>query len=259
VTTGMTTQGRTMLLKKDDAHPLEFRAAGRLEIRLAGEALVLLPEKALWWPARGCVFIADTHFGKTATFRAHGVPVCDGALADDLARLSHVLEDTRASRLVILGDLLHARRGRSHETLARVSAWRDQHREVHIQLVSGNHDRSAGPPLHEWRMELLADSHQEGPFCLRHHPHASTTGYVLAGHLHPKAALAMEGGASAKLPCFWRQEHVMVLPAFGSFIDSAVVKPGERDSIYVLADNSVHDVTPLVRRPSRRRDRARLR
>ena len=37
--------------------------------KVADEALALLPECALWWPARSTLLAADAHFGKAATLR----------------------------------------------------------------------------------------------------------------------------------------------------------------------------------------------
>ena len=82
-----------------------------LTTTLAGEEVVMLPERALYWPRARTLFLADLHWGKAATFRASHVPVPIGTTASDLARLSRALTRTGASHLVILGDLLHARAG----------------------------------------------------------------------------------------------------------------------------------------------------
>lgn len=44
--------------------------AGALAVEVAGETVVLLPERALWIPAHHVVVVADLHWGKAATFRA---------------------------------------------------------------------------------------------------------------------------------------------------------------------------------------------
>jgi len=225
---------------------IEGRIAQSLPLTVAGEPMGLLPQFGLWWPARRTVFIADTHFGKTATFRSHGIPVGDETLEADLDRLSEVFRLTGAERLVILGDLLHARRGRSSETIQRVTDWRRTHSALSIELVSGNHARAAGPPVAEWHMQILADGFREGPFIYRHHPKASADGYVLAGHLHPKVVLQLEAGGKVKLPCFWVREAMMVLPAFSSFIDSAPVQPALGEAVFAVAEGAVHDVTALT-------------
>ena len=49
-----------------------------LVIAYAGEAVWLLPEHALWWPAQRVLFIADLHLGKAATYRTLGQPVPAG-------------------------------------------------------------------------------------------------------------------------------------------------------------------------------------
>ncbi len=219
---------------------------GSLETSIAGERVVLLPQKAMWWPARRTVFIADTHFGKAATFRAHGIPVGDEMQKHDLSRLADVILETGCERLVILGDLLHARRGRSPETLELISGWRRKHSGLTIELINGNHDRAAGPPVEEWDIKILPDSFQEGPFVYRHHPAAASEGFVLAGHLHPKVVLPMEAGGQVKLPCFWVRHGFAVLPAFASFIDSAPVQPATGDLVYSVGDGAVHNVTSFL-------------
>jgi len=228
-----------------------------LQFSLAGEAVALLHERALWWPSRKTLFITDTHFGKAATFRAHGIPLGDHSLERDLERLTTAVRRTASERVVILGDLLHARRGRAPETLARISRWRAGLSALAIQLVPGNHDRAAGPPLDDWHMEFLPNGHLEGPFEYQHSPTVSQQGYVLAGHLHPKAVLRLGAGGEAKLPCLWIRPAVAILPAFGSLIDSAAISPSPDDRVLAITDHDVHDVTGLfqqrrLRRPMRR-------
>lgn len=47
-------------------------------IHLAEEALWLLADKAVYWPARKCLLIADAHFGKASAYRSLGQPVPQG-------------------------------------------------------------------------------------------------------------------------------------------------------------------------------------
>src|SRR4051812_22917577 len=98
-----------------------------VSLDLAGEQVALLPERAIFWPRQSTLFIADTHWGKDATFRANGMAVPGGILEADLERLTAVLTQTAAQRLIILGDLLHAKKGRAVSAFAAVAAWREQH------------------------------------------------------------------------------------------------------------------------------------
>ena len=51
---------------------------GSHSIQLADEQLLLLPERALWWPQQKALVLSDVHFGKSATFRENGIPVPEG-------------------------------------------------------------------------------------------------------------------------------------------------------------------------------------
>ena len=62
-----------------------------LDVRLAGEEVRLLPERALFWPRTATLIVADLHWGKGATFRAAGIPIPLGSTSDDLARLDAAL------------------------------------------------------------------------------------------------------------------------------------------------------------------------
>ena len=64
-------------------------------------------------------------------------------------------------------------------------------------------------------------------------------GYALAGHIHPAVRLSERGGQSLRLPCFWFGPRVGVLPSFGAFTGSAVVRPRAGDQVFVVADDQV--------------------
>jgi DNA ligase-associated metallophosphoesterase len=215
-----------------------------LDITLAGERVTLLPERALFWPRTQTLFVADAHVGKAATFRAHAIPIPGGTTTDDLVRLSNALARTGAQRLVLLGDLFHAKVGRAEQTFSAVLAWRTAHAQLDITLVRGNHDKGAGDPPPEWRIACVDAPCVALPFVLQHHPESHEAGYVLAGHIHPAAQLIGAGRQRLKLPCFWFGSQVGVLPAFGSFTGSVIVAPRAGDQVYVVADDEVIDVEP---------------
>ena len=209
-------------------HALRPAADGSVNATLAGEEVVLLAERALHWPRGATVFVADVHLGKGAAFRAGGIAVPRGATAADLARLSRLLETTRATRLVILGDFLHAAAGRVPALDAAFLRWRDAHAEVAITLVRGNHDAKAGDPAAAWRVDVVADPHPLSPFVLCHEPAQPRTGFALCGHVHPGVRIARDGD-SVRLPCFVLGRRHALLPAFGRLTGLALVNanPGQ--------------------------------
>jgi DNA ligase-associated metallophosphoesterase len=158
--------------------------------RIAGETVEFLAERALHWPRAKTLFVADVHLGKAAAFREGGVPMPRGATAGDLARLAALVQRTRATRLVVLGDLLHSAAGRVAALDAAFRRWRDAHPALEVTLVRGNHDSRAGDPPPAWDVDVVAEPHPLAPFLLCHEPQAPRTGYALCGHLHPGVRIA---------------------------------------------------------------------
>ena len=219
-----------------------------MQLTIAGEEIALLPERAIHWPAASTLLVADLHWGKAASFRAAGIPVPAGTTASDLARLDAALARTEARRLVVLGDLLHARAARDAKgTLALLHDWRARWPRLQCLLARGNHDERSGDPPATLGFEAVDRLH-EGPFVFQHHPGVSELGYTLAGHLHPGIKL-LGRGDRLSLPCFWFGAQYGVLPAFGSFTGrtTPAVAPGDR--VFVIGEDEVHEI-PVAPEPS---------
>jgi DNA ligase-associated metallophosphoesterase len=208
-------------------------------VEIHGEHLRLLPERAIYWERLNMLLIADVHLGKAATFRAYRVPLPEGSAAADLERLSQALARTNAETLIVLGDLIHAAKGRDEQTLQLFHDWRNQHNELNIMLVRGNHDQRAGDPPASWGIHSLDGPMLISNFVLNHVPVEPDSGYALVGHLHPAVQLKGRARQSLKLPCFWLGSRYGVLPAFGSFIEHSVIQPHGEDSVFAVASNSV--------------------
>jgi len=210
-----------------------------LEIELSGERMLLLAERAIFWPRRVTLFVSDLHWGKAAAFRAKSLPIPDGTAEEDLMRLDGLIARTGACRLIVLGDLLHATGSRTIALLERITAWRMQHPSLEIMLVRGNHDNAAGDPPAAWKIRCVDGPYLEEPFMLSHFPDVYAGGYTLAGHLHPGARLFGRGRQSVTLPCFWFSRKVGVLPAFSSFTSASPIRPYTGDRVYVVAESTV--------------------
>ena len=182
-----------------------------LTVTLAGESMQLLGTRALYWPARQTLMIADLHLGKADVFRRAGIGLPSGGTGEDIARLSRLIATRTVSTLYILGDVLH---GPAHRAAwyRQWQAWREQHADLRIGAVTGNHDRVL--PKADLGLELLGTQLSEGPFLLRHDPQPHPMQHVLCGHLHPLAKLP---GMQRRWPAFWLRERLTVLPAFSQF------------------------------------------
>lgn len=237
------------------AETLDTPAAG-FALELAGEHLRLLPQRALWWPSAATVFVADVHLGKAETFRALGVPVPAGPTELTLRRLGALVDGCAARRLVVLGDLLHARTAHEPATLSALRAWRRERATLDCVLVRGNHDDRAGDPPHDLDIRVVEAPSPLGPFALCHEPRdddrsapgpsrdtsASAPGYRLAGHVHPAVRLHGRGGDTVRLACFRIGADEAVLPAFGEFTGGALQPREGAARLYAIAGERVFEV-----------------
>ncbi len=209
-----------------------------MQIAVAGEPVTLLADRGVLWAPGGVgtALVADVHFGKTDTFRHFGLPVPDVDLDADLLRLTSLVRETSAARLLILGDLVHASAGLNDAVVERVARWRAA-LDVDVELVLGNHDRAGIPAA--WRIHARAEGHAEGPFRFTHHPVPSPDCYTWCGHLHPAVVLG-RGRLAERFPCFWLGSRVGVLPAYGGFTGGRAVRPEPGDRrIAVTAEGLV--------------------
>ncbi len=215
-------------------------------VEIAGERLELFASRAAFWPAGdgggGVLFVADTHFGKAASFRAAGVPVPEQTTGVDLERLGGLLTQTGAAHLVVLGDLLHARSGRTPDVFNALDTWRAAHASTRITLVRGNHDASAGDPPATLDITCVDAGLRAGPFRLVHEPSESDDAYTLAGHVHPGHRISGRGkggGGGATLACFHLGRRLGVLPAFGVFTGLGRVRRSTHDRVFVITPEGV--------------------
>lgn len=214
-----------------------------LAIEYAGETLLLLADKAIYWPQQHTLLVADLHIGKAASYRALHQPVPRGTTEATLARLDQLLARYACDRLVVLGDFLHARTARAAGTLAALAAWRTRHCELEIVLVRGNHDRHAGDPPAELGITVHEEPWLLGPFALCHEPEPHASHAVLAGHVHPAYVLRGRARQRLRLPCFVIGAQVAVLPAFGEFTGGWNVAPQAGTRMFLTGADRVWPLT----------------
>ena len=226
----------------------------RITLQLAGETVLLLAQKALYWPARKTLMVADIHFGKAAAFRAAGVPVPQGTTTQNLAALDALMVLHAVEHIVFLGDFLHARAAHAASTMAALLAWRARHGACRLTLVRGNHDAHAGDPPPALGMAMVDEPFACGPFLLCHHPDLADSAsesdsdragaaYRLAGHVHPVYRLAA-GRDALRLPCFLVGPGALVLPSFGAFTGGHAVRPAPHERLFLVAGDALLELAP---------------
>jgi len=206
-------------------------------IEILGEILELLPERALYWPSRKTLLVADLHWGKDEAFRVRGHPLPEGVLTSDLARLTRCLVARPVEQVYVLGDLIHNRDGMSATIIESVSEWRIQN-PIPIRLAPGNHDRHFPSLPDAWQIECIDPTSTLGPFTLVHDPTEQTTGYAIGGHIHPLHTIHGRNDRIT-LPCFYFGPQFAILPAFSEFTGGQKIDPTPDAVIFLLTDQRI--------------------
>lgn len=209
------------------------------KIRRLGETITILPDKAVFLSDRKTLLVSDVHLGKGQAFRARQFFAPPGLCAGDLDRLLRLIIDCGASRLIVLGDLVHSRDGIDRELDELFIAFREKTKDVEISLVLGNHDRKVKFSK-QWQLNLLSGYFEEEGFVFDHGdsalPQALLTAkkFAFSGHIHPAVKLS-GAGLSERLPCYWlrQKERRLVLPSFGTFTGAFTIKPESADRIFI--------------------------
>ncbi|MEX0653708.1 MAG: ligase-associated DNA damage response endonuclease PdeM [Phycisphaeraceae bacterium] len=212
-----------------------------------GHRFDLLAQRGVYWVAQRSLIVADVHFGKADHFRQAGVPVPWGTAEANLRRLNAMLDATAADRLIVLGDLFHARTGLSDALLDSLSQWRRQRRGLGIVVVPGNHDAHLHEAVPQLDLQWVAPVWREAGLTFRHDPPATDADQpTLAGHVHPAVRLHAPGRPSLRLPCFCFGETLALLPAFGAFTGMHPIRPRRGDRVVAVHPEGAEliDLTP---------------
>jgi DNA ligase-associated metallophosphoesterase len=214
----------------------------RLVIR--GEVLMLHPRRAVLWPRRQTVIVADTHFGKSSFFGHHGIPVPAGSDNEDRESLKQLVRESCAERLIILGDFLHAPMARDSLETRELDLWSRSLGSVQILVIAGNHDRGAARPWNsiEWHDGEL----WEPPFRFVHEamePGGSHPDFSISGHIHPVMKLGLRRRPGLRVPVFWQRLGGLVLPSFGAFTGGFAIRPVPGEHLFAVGPTAVKQVS----------------
>ena len=218
--------------------PAAFEVGTPRPFAIGDEALAMYGGRALHWPAADALLIADLHLGKGAVFRRAGLPVPRGGTGGDLARLAALLAATRASRLLILGDVLHGALHAEADWREDWARFRMRHAALHVEAIVGNHDRALPPGADALGVALRDEGTIERGLAVCHEPdHAPPGVPSLCGHCHPAVAVPGLG----RLPAFWWRARArqLVLPAFSAFTGRVRVRPASGDRMHACAGHAV--------------------
>ncbi|MCY2982030.1 MAG: ligase-associated DNA damage response endonuclease PdeM [Planctomycetota bacterium] len=220
---------------------IEKTGHSSLAVSIEGLDFRLLAKRGLYWPEQKILFIADTHFGKEATFRSQGIAVPRGSTEGTVATIAQMISECQASRLVLLGDMFHARSSISEGIRESLDAFFLAHPQLRFTLVLGNHDRGIQALTKGWPIEIIDSGAAIGSVSVSHLPQepSLSTKLLLCGHLHPAYRFTSKMDSVGKLPCFWLSNRQFVLPAIGEFTGTQVIHPSKSDQTWVIVDDQI--------------------
>jgi DNA ligase-associated metallophosphoesterase len=202
----------------------------------------LLTEGAVFLANDSTLIVADIHLGKSAAFRAKGLPVPEGDSVRDLARLAALVEKSQARHLVIAGDLFHAPAGMTTDIETALADFMFR-LEIPVTLVLGNHDVKIQPLPPGLTSVPRLDL--EPRLRVIHDPaHVSGDRLHIAGHWHPIVRIPDGKRTSLRLPCFLFRNHTLVMPAFGSFTGGSILNVRPDDRVFVALRDDVVELPP---------------
>ncbi len=203
-------------------------------ISIQNHAFILHPLGGVFWEEKSLLLISDVHLGKVAHFRKFGAAVPRNAVHKNYILLDEIVSHFKPFQIWFLGDLFHSSLNKEWELFENWVAKTPSE----VVLVSGNHDiisphkfEQLGIPIFpEWVLDH---------FLLTHHPEEREGLFNFCGHIHPAIRLKGFGRQKLRLPCFFKSESQMILPAFGEFTGTHVLQPKKDDEVFVIVENEV--------------------
>jgi DNA ligase-associated metallophosphoesterase len=203
-------------------------------IIISEQHLELLPSGVVYWEEEEVLLISDVHLGKVTHFRKYGAAVPHLAIEKNFKVLQDLLLTYNPKTVCFLGDLFHSSLNLEWQLFEN---W-VLNMTSKIILIAGNHD-IISPLKYENLGITLVEELIWGPFLLTHYPEERAGLFNFSGHIHPAVHLRGQGRQSLRLPCFFKNKHQMILPAFGAFTGTHVLKKKQADEVYAIADAMV--------------------
>tara|TARA_R110002126_G_scaffold161227_1_gene308979 strand:- start:469 stop:1140 length:672 start_codon:yes stop_codon:yes gene_type:complete len=219
-------------------------------IQLHGQSFQMHFSGALFWVEKSILLISDVHLGKISHFRKYGAAVPQQAIQQNFDTLNTVVEFFKPKVITFMGDLFHS---------SLNSEWALFEDWVHsitseIILVSGNHDIISPLKYENIHIKVISELVIDS-FLLTHHPEERNGFFNFSGHIHPAIKLTGLGRQSVRLPCFYKTESQMILPAFGEFTGTYTLEPCNGCEVFALLGDSVLPVPikEVKRKPNTRK------
>jgi len=188
----------------------------------------------MFWNERSTLLISDVHLGKVSHFRKFGAAVPQEAIQGNFILLDVSVDFFKPKRICFLGDLFHSHLNNEWNYF---EAWVSKIK-TEIILVNGNHDIISPLKYEALGIQVIDELIIEN-FLMTHHPEERKDFFNFCGHIHPAVRISGQGKQALRLPCFFKSQNQMILPAFGEFTGSYTLKQKKNNEAYAIAEGMV--------------------
>jgi DNA ligase-associated metallophosphoesterase len=182
--------------------------------------------------------ISDLHVGKAGYFRNQGIAIPALANKNNFWKMVEAIEWSDPEEIIFLGDLSHSRENSEWQEF---TDFLDQYPHIRKTLIKGNHDILQASAYAKANIHVVEELVIERTLWKHDFQDSDLLGdlYPITGHIHPAVLLTGQARQSMRLPCFYFGEKNGILPAFGEFTGTALIKPKKGDRVWVIADKKV--------------------
>jgi DNA ligase-associated metallophosphoesterase len=217
--------------------------ASLINIELRKQEFGISSERGLFWEKHKILIVSDIHFGKSGHFRKEGIGIPHAVFKEDLQRLFAQIQLFKPKELIIVGDFFHSRL--NNEALL-FEKWRKDISHLPIHLVTGNHDILPAGWYSSNHIEQHVDVFTKESFCFVHEfepdKYKDDDRYYFSGHIHPGIFIDGLARQSLRFPCFYFTETHAVLPAFGKFTGTYLVKQKKNDRVFAIVNKQLIEI-----------------
>jgi DNA ligase-associated metallophosphoesterase len=212
-----------------------------MDVDLIGVRLHLHPSGAVYWQDAKSLLLADLHLGKESVFQQSGLAVPSGATCSTLETLQLLVEEFMPERVIVLGDLLHAKVGLTTWLEQQIASLVIRENGPEWILIPGNHDRGASTALRRCGWSVEKASLELRGVWLKHAPENSGNlgALCISGHLHPSIRISLTSRERTRLRCYWLHDCQLILPAFGGWTGTHPIVPVRGDRVFACVERDV--------------------
>ncbi|WP_422082264.1 ligase-associated DNA damage response endonuclease PdeM [Ulvibacterium sp.] len=203
-------------------------------IQIRNQSFRLHPSGTLFWQDRSVLLISDVHLGKVSHFRKFGAAVPQNVVQKNFELMDEALEYFDPKVICFLGDLFHSALNKEWIFFEK---WVVK-KSMEIILVAGNHDIISPLKYEDLGIKVVSEVEWDD-FLLTHHPEERSGFFNFSGHIHPAIRLRGKGRQSLRLPCFFKSERQLILPAFGKFTGTFVLEPQKNDEVFAIVEDEI--------------------